>query len=161
MSIFESIDLFFITQFELFREKSYLIGKPALSVFETLLKKLVADKCNMYEIESLLNYKLISIYNMVIQDSTRFSNQVLLQKLLKNTEEMDSQKDKYRFIEKVIMIIYQMSNEKCKTIIREFIQSLDIVQDKNSEDYYTFMLTLKNLNFENNEEELKNENLYH
>ena len=157
MSIFESIDLFFITQFELFREKSYLIGKPALSVFETLLKKLVADKCNMYEIESLLNYKLISIYNMVIQDSTRFSNQVLLQKLLKNTEEMDSQKDKYRFIEKLIMIIYQMSNEKCKTIIREFIQSLDIVQDKNSEDYYTFMLTLKNLNFENNEEELKND----
>ena len=94
---------------------------------------------------------------MVIQDSTRFSNQVLLQKLLKNTEEMDSQKDKYRFIEKLIMIIYQMSNEKCKTIIREFIQSLDIVQDKNSEDYYTFMLTLKNLNFENNEEELKND----
>lgn len=150
MSVFESIDLFFITQYELFREKSCLIGKSALSVFETLLKKLIEDKCNMYEIESLLNYKLISICNMVIQDSTRFSNQTLLHKLLKNTDEMESQKDKYRFIEKLIMIIYQMSDEQCKNLIKDFIYSLKIVQDKNSEEYYTFMITLKKLNFEMN-----------
>lgn len=156
MSIFESIDLFFITQFELFREKSYFIGKPALSVFETLLKKLVEDKCNMYEIESLLNYKLISICNMVIQDSTRFSNQVLLQQLLKNTNEMESQKDKYRFIEHLVMIIYQMSDEPCKAIIKDFINNLEITKDKTSYEYISFMLTIKNLNFDIDDKELKN-----
>lgn len=156
MSIFESIDLFFITQYELFREKSNLLGKPALSVFETLLQKLVEDKYNMYEIESLLNYKLLSIYNMIIQDSTRFSNYILLQQLLKNTNEMESQKDKYRFIEKIIMIIYQMSDEPCKVLIKEFINNLEITKEKTSYDYISLMLTIKTLKFDIDDEELKN-----
>ena len=156
MSIFESIDLFFITQFELFREQSYLIGKPALSVFETLLKKLVEDKCNMYEIESLLNYKLLGIYNLAIQDTTKFSNQSLLQQLLKNINEMESQKDKYRFIHHLVMVIYQMSDEPCKVLIKDFINSLEITKDKTSYEYISFMLTIKNLKFDVDDEELKN-----
>lgn len=156
MSIFESIDLFFITQFELFREQSYLIGKPALSVFETLLKKLVEDKCNMYEIESLLNYKLLGIYNLAIQDTTKFSNQSLLQQLLKNINEMESQKDKYRFIHHLVMVIYQMSDEPCKVLIKDFINSLEITKDKTSYEYISFMLTIKNLKFDIDDEELKN-----
>lgn len=156
MSIFESINLFFTTQFELFREQSYLIGKPALSVFETLLKKLVEDKCNMYEIESLLNYKLLSIYNMIIQNSTRFSNCILLQQLLKNTNEMESQKDKYRFIEHLVMIIYQMANDPCKALIKDFINDLEITKYKTSYEYISFMLTIKNLKFDIDDEEVRN-----
>lgn len=156
MTIFESIDLFFTTQFEIFRENSYFIGKPALSVFETLLKKVVENKCTFIEIESLLNYKLFGIYNLAIQNSTRFSNQSLLQKLLKNINEMESQKDKYRFIEHLVMIIYQMADEPCKSLIKSFINNLEITKDKNSYEYISFMLTIKNLKFDIDDEELKN-----
>ena len=156
MTIFESIDLFFVTQYELFSENSYFIGKPALSVFETLLKKVVENKCSFIEIESLLNYKLFGISNLAIQNSTRFSDQNLLQQLLRNVNEMENQTDKYRFIEHLIMIIYQMSNRPCKTIIKDYVNNLEIAKDKTSYEYISFMLTIKNLNFDINDKELKN-----
>ncbi len=53
------------------------------------------------------------------------------------------------------MVIYQMANEPCKTIITDFINNLEIAKDKTSYEYISFMLTIKNLKFDIDDEELK------
>lgn len=155
MTIFESVELFFINQCNLF-EGTNVKGKPALKIFECLISKLAEDKCNVYEIEALLRYKLINVCKIAIQDSTKFRNEDLLKKLLITINSIITPSDKYRFVEHLIMIIYQMGNDNCKQIITSFINSLDISKDKTSYEYISFMLSLKRLNFDINDEELKN-----
>ena len=135
---------------------TFIKGQPAINIFETLIQKFVDDKCNLHEIESLLSCKLISICNIGILKSTKFKNQVLLKKLLCKTDEMKSDCDKYRLIEKLIMIIYQMSDDVCKYLIRGFVDKLDIKQNKISAEYCSFMLTLKSLKFDIKNEDIIN-----
>lgn len=154
MSIFESIELFFVNQFSLFGGKN-VNGKPALKVFECLITKLSEDKCNFYEVEALLRYKLINVCNIGIQNSVKFSNDNLLIKLLNKIDGISEQKRKYEFIERIVMIIYQMSDESCKKIIDKYISALDLTQDKDSYEYISFMLSLKHYKFGINDEELR------
>lgn len=81
----------------------------------------------------------------------------MLKKLLKIINEVPDQKTKYNYIEKIVMIIYQMSDETCKALIKDFINNLEITKDKTSYEYISFMLTIKNLKFDINDEELKKE----
>ncbi|MCI6186841.1 MAG: SIR2 family protein [Spirochaetia bacterium] len=155
-TIFSVIDLFFVNQYILYKG-TYLKGNPGLEVFESLINKLVDDKCNMHEIQALLSYKLINVCNIGIQKSVKFSNEKLLKKLLKIISEVSEQKTKYNYIEKIVMIIYQMSNEPCKALIKDFIINLEISKDKTSFDYISFMLTIKNLKFDLDDQELKND----
>lgn len=154
-TIFTVIDLFFVNQYVLYKG-TYLKGKSGLEVFETLINKMVDDKCNMHEIQALLSCKLINVCNIGIQNSIKFTNINLLKKLLKIINEVPDQKTKYNYIEKIVMIIYQMSDETCKALIKDFINNLEITKDKTSYEYISFMLTIKNLKFDINDEELKN-----
>lgn len=115
-TIFSAIDLFFVNQYVLYKG-TYLKGVPAIKVFETLIE----NKCNSHKIESLLSYKLINVCNIGIQKSTKFTNQDLIKKLLNNIREMKSTRDKNRFIEKLLMVIFQMADDNCKKIISDFI----------------------------------------
>lgn len=155
-TIFTIIDKFFVNQFVLYKG-TYLKGEPGIDIFETIIKKLIEDKCNLHEIQALLSYKIINVCNIGIQNSVKFSNEILLKKLLRKINEMSAIQDKYRYIERLVMVIYQMSNDKCKIIIKDFIHKLEVFQDKYSADYYTLMLTLKNLQFEINDDELKDD----
>lgn len=76
---------------------------------------------------------------------------------MKIINEVPDQKTKYNYIEKIVMIIYQMSDETCKALIKDFINNLEITKDKTSYEYISFMLTIKNLKFDINDEELKKE----
>lgn len=154
-TIFTVIDLFFVNQYVLYKG-TYLKGKPGLEVFETLINKMVDNKCNMHEIQALLSCKLINVCNIGIQNSVKFTNINLLKKLLKIINEVPDQKTKYNYIEKIVMIIYQMSDETCKALIKDFINNLEITRDKTSYEYISFMLTIKNLKFDIDDEELKN-----
>lgn len=154
-TIFTVIDLFFVNQYVLYKG-TYLKGKPGLEVFETLINKMVDDKCNMHEIQALLSCKLINVCNIGIQNSVKFTNINLLKKLLRIINEVPDQKTKYNYIEKIVMIIYQMSDETCKALIKDFINNLEITKDKTSYEYISFMLTIENLKFDINDEELKN-----
>ena len=146
-NLFEILNTFFVNQYILYKG-TYIKGQPAINIFETLIQKFVDDKCNLHEIESLLSCKLISVCNIGILKSTKFKNQALLKKLLCKTDEMKSNCDKYRLIENLIMIIYQMSDDVCKYLIRDFVDKLDIKQNKISAEYCSFMLALKSLKFD-------------
>lgn len=148
------VDSFFVNQYVLYKGTN-IKGQPAINVFETLIQKFIEDKCNLHEIESLLSYKLINVCNVGIQNSNKFSNIDLLNKLLKNINKMQRKSEQYRFIEHLVMVIYQMTDENCKKVITDFISRLDVTQNKSTSEYCTFMLTLKSLGFKVNDNELK------
>lgn len=153
-TIFSIIDLFFVNQYVLYKG-TFLKGIPAIEVFETIVQKLVENKCNLHEIHALLSYKFLNICNIGIQKSVKFTNGELLKKLLAKINEMQNQSDKYRYVEHLVMVIYQMSNETCKSIIKDFINNWDITKDKTAIEYLSFMLTLKQLKFDIDDSKLR------
>lgn len=146
LNVFESIELFFTNQFVLYKEQA-LLDKNAMLVFETILEKLADDKCNGYEIESLCRYKLINVCNIAVNNGFKFNNIELLKKLLQGINEMQYAEEKYRFIDCIVLIIYQMADDCCKKETESFLLNLKYDDNEKGVEFIKLQLALKKLGF--------------
>jgi hypothetical protein len=148
MDIFETINLFFGRQFNLYHTK--FDGEKIIGLIESLLDKYIRGSCNLYEHESLAHNKIFNLFAYLEFLKNKFSNLGIIERLLeKLTEQYEDITDLTYIAQNLLLCLYQVSNEECQIKIKEYILSFQEKENPDVEGKLSFLLSLLQLNLIN------------
>jgi hypothetical protein len=149
MDIFETINLFFGRQFNLYHTE--FDGEKIIGLIESLLDKYIRGSCNLYERESLKHNKIFNLFAYLEFLKNKFSNLGIIERLLKKlTVQYEDITDLTYIAQNLLLCLYQVSNEECQIKIKEYILSFQGKENPDDiEGNLSFLLSLLQLNFIN------------
>jgi hypothetical protein len=121
--LFQSINLFLGLQYRIFKKK---IDKNIfISLLETLMNKIIDEKIGGYELLALTENYLSNLYGYASVAGVIFDNNDIVEKLLTNISEFESE-TKLELIQNFVLNIYQISSDSLKDIIKNYILSFTV-----------------------------------
>lgn len=140
--IFENINAFIGIQFNILKNEN-IDGVLVLSILETLLLKFVNGKINGHEHQVLTQSKIANIYGLSHLKAKYFTNKELLQKVIYSVKLADVA-EQILWVQHVLIPIYQLSNDDCKEIIKNYVSTPEfkkLSDDVDSQiDFYIMQL---------------------
>ena len=153
-AIFSAINSFFAVQWNLY-SKSFE-EKQIITLLENLLNKFIRKKMNGHEETALSWNRIYNLYNCCKNLKSKFTSEIIIQNVIQAIGEY-SEKEKMEFTQNVLLELYQISNNKCQNIIKQYIVKQkfkrpdDFGQFINVTNYY---LDLIALNIKKNKKEI-------
>ena len=153
-AIFTAINSFFAVQWNLY-SKSFE-EKQIITLLENLLNKFIRKKMNGHEETALSWNRIYNLYNCCKNLKSKFTSEIIIQNVIQAIGEY-SEKEKMEFTQNVLLELYQISNNKCQNIIKQYIVKQkfkrpdDFGQFINVTNYY---LDLIALNIKKNKKEI-------
>lgn len=153
-AIFSAINSFFAVQWNLY-SKSFE-EKQIITLLENLLNKFIRKKMNGHEETALSWNRIYNLYNCCKNLKSKFTSEIIIQNVIQAIGDY-SEKEKMEFMQNVLLELYQISNNKCQNIIKQYIVKQkfkkpdDFGQFINVTNYY---LDLIALNIKKNKKEI-------
>jgi hypothetical protein len=139
LGIFQSINLFLGIQYNLYKleiKEQFLID-----MIENLINKIVYKKFNGHEYHALTRNELSNLYGYARQRKAVIKNESLIGKLLQEVKSY-STSDKIEMTQNFILNIYDISNKKLKSKIKDFILLINSKEENELYKKIVFDLTL-------------------
>lgn len=159
IQVFDEINLFLGIQYN-FIENKNIDGQKTLDIVESLLKKFVSNNVSGYEDFALSQNKLSNLLGCISLSNIKFSDKTILEQFLKiiNKRSVNEQLD---MLQGFILQLYCISDEKCKTVIKNYVNGSIKNKTDNGIDYlvnyYSFRIYLHLLEIEKVEDSFKND----
>ncbi len=153
-AIFSAINSFFAVQWNLY-SKSFE-EKQIITLLENLLNKFICKKMNGHEETALSWNRIYNLYNCCKNLKSKFTSEFIIQNVIQVVENFP-EKEKMEFIQNVLLELYQISNNKCQNIIKQYITKQKF---KRPDDFGQFInvtnycLDLLALNLKQNKKEI-------
>ncbi|WP_144604057.1 SIR2 family protein [Algoriphagus algorifonticola] len=138
-SIFKSINLFLGIQYNLF--KSEIEPAILLEMIENLINRLITKKFNGHEYRAITTNELNNLYIYAREKEVIFDNYSMVDRLIGEIKDYNIS-DKIEVSQNLLLSIYDMSTERVKELIKDFILKIDTKKEKELYKRVIFKLTL-------------------
>ncbi|MEQ8242369.1 SIR2 family protein [Fulvivirga sp.] len=138
-SIFKSINLFLGIQYNLY--KSEIEPAILLEMIENLINRLVTKKFNGHEYRAITTNELHNLYRYAREKEVIFDNYSMVERLIGEINDYNIS-DKIEVSQNLLLSIYDMSSQRVKELIKDFILKVDIRKEKELYKKVIFGLTL-------------------
>ena len=154
LGVFQSINLFLGIQYNLYNLE--IKAQFLIDMIENLINKIVYKKFNGHEYIALTRNELSNLYGYARQRKAIIKNENLIDKLLQEVKGY-SISDKIEITQNFILNIYDISDKKLKTKIKDFVLLIDSNEENELYKKIIFDLTLIIYEFNNISKENINE----
>jgi NAD-dependent SIR2 family protein deacetylase len=138
MTIFESANLFFGIQSNLYNKE--FEKNSIINLLKVLIGKIANNNYNMQEYTAITQNKVHNIYGYLYVHKIVFDDVETVKNLI-NTLSTESEPDKIKASQYFLPCIYQISNDEIKSIIKDFILSININAEQEDYSRITFLLS--------------------
>ena len=154
LAIFSAINTFVDIQWNLYRKT--FNAKQIIALLENLLRKFAYKKTNGYEETAMSWNSLYNLYACGRNVQSKFTSEEIILQVMQKIDKF-SQNKKIRFIQNVLLELYQISDKKCKRTIQQYALKQKLNTSDNFEsllEFLNYRLHLAALSIEKNSHDI-------